>query len=277
MAVARERLALNSLSATLVIADLPASSRIYVDGKLPVMRPAVPRAGGDNADNALLLGGFAVEAGRRHVRVEAFGYAPFEALVECSEGDTTLVRWAAPALPFEIRSITLSQDSWRPEFLRDGTEPGFFFTVETTAPGPISLEIRDAKNRPVALLETKTRRQKELLHWNGIGKDGKAVGAGIYRARLEGFETTLEMTILPAVADSSPSAPPSALSGFTISGCRNPEDAPSSGGALPVSGGERWHTRAPHEYLMRCPWVPPAAGTCLDLRGCVSQSSSAKT
>ncbi len=216
---ARERLALRTRTATLVITDAPAGSRIYIDSRPPVSRGlelqgSAIKVGGEDSPHVPKHGGIAVEAGKRHVRVEAFGFAPFETLVDCTDGNTSIVHWTAPALSFKILSCVLSQNTWRRTFPASSRHSGFSFVIKTVAPGPLAMEIFDANDQRVLRMTKTARQQDELLFWDGTGNDGKPVPAGRYSARLDGFEEPFAMTILPAIIDSSPSASPSALSGF---------------------------------------------------------------
>lgn len=154
-------------SGRLVIAGLPPSARLFLDGG------GIDRGGVGSVPDLL------VPAGMHSLRAEAFGYLPWATSVEVQLRSTTTIEISMRAAPMSLGSVAASPAIFDPR--APGGLGRTSISFAATAPGRARFAVRDAQSRlvyesgDIAITEAST-----TAAWDGRDRRGRDLPTGEY-------------------------------------------------------------------------------------------------
>lgn len=139
------------LAGTLQVSSSPSGAKVYLDGKelgeTPLSNPSIPE-------------------GTHNLRVELFGYKPWQGIIEILPAQVTNIFASLEPAPIGISEINISPQPYKVKtlFKRDLT---IGFTI--TRPATVTVEIRDINDRLIAtpMVGFKASTPKLEVKWRG--------------------------------------------------------------------------------------------------------------
>ncbi|WP_304225336.1 FlgD immunoglobulin-like domain containing protein [Gracilinema caldarium] len=153
---------------TLKLLGFPYGSPVIIDGD--------PRIGNT----------FDLSPGTHHIEVRVFGFEVWEDTVQINKDSTVVLRVELVPADFRIIDVEMQSSSLNPDNL------GYFgaarLTVYVTAPGSVSLQVLDQKNRLVRPLGPyEITKGAQDVFWDGTDSQGRMVPKGRYTLVVQGL------------------------------------------------------------------------------------------
>jgi len=143
---------------TLVLRDMPSEAKVEIDGESYVGNE------------------ISVRAGKRRLRISAFGWETSESAIEMPPGGRVEWRYDGTQEAFEIGGLEIAPKSLPPSDRR-----GFKISWLASSSGRIELKILNPYNRLISEMPVRISAARGSVYWRPIGEDDSAPEDGAYR------------------------------------------------------------------------------------------------